>query len=879
MANAKFEVEIYGNTAQFENSLKGINTAMTALKSEASGLKGALKLDPTNTELMAKLQNNLKTQLEQTKNKASQLKSEISSVDKTTPDGQKKFLQLSRDLQTAETRAGYLQQDIKNLDSSISGGKFNIDLKTDQAESKIEKIKGGFSAFKELAIGAVREVGSAIVNKLSSSIGNAVKRFDTLEGYPKLMKQMGYSTDDVSDSMNILKKGVDGLPTTLQDLTKSGQGFAIIQKNATAGAKTATALNDAFIASNASSEDASRGVEQYSKMLASGTVELDSWKTLQETMPYALNKVAGAFGLTGKTAERDLYAKLKDGSITMDQLNDKFIELDGGANGFADTARTASGGIGTSFQNMSSSITNGLAETVTQINNALKEATGKGIAEHLNSLKDLFKEVFKVINEAIAETLPKVLEALGEAIKKIKEFYDWLMSDKEGAELLRSALVGLLAGFVAFKIVQTIIDIMKKIKTAFELAKNAAILFNGAIAANPVMAIIVAITAIVGALVYFFTQTKLGKKIWADFIKWLQGAWEGIKDFFSGLGQWFKDLWQGIVDFVKGVWDGITGFFGGIIQGIKNFFSGLGTWFSELWQGIIDFFTNIWNTVTTTIQNVVTNIMNFFKPLTDFFGAIFGLIGAIIELAWQLILAGARGLWQGITTVFSAVVGFFTPIFQAVADFIGGVFSAIGQFASNAWNFIVGVFSAVVGWFGGVFNAVGQVVSAVFSAIGNFASNAWNGIVSVFSAIGGWFSGIFNGVSKAVSDVFNGFGKFAQDAWNGITGVFGSVGKWFSDIFDGIGKTVSNVFKGITDTIEKVTGTISGITDKVKGWFGGGSVVLQREFADLKARGLTQNSSSVSNKYENSFTINTQGNQDPTAIARAVRREFELGRA
>ena len=98
MANAKFEIDIYGNTASFENSLKGINTAMSALKSEASGLKGALKLDPTNTQLMAKLQGNFQTQLEQTKNKAIQLKTEIAGIDKSSPDGQKKFLQLSRDL-------------------------------------------------------------------------------------------------------------------------------------------------------------------------------------------------------------------------------------------------------------------------------------------------------------------------------------------------------------------------------------------------------------------------------------------------------------------------------------------------------------------------------------------------------------------------------------------------------------------------------------------------------------------------------------------------------------------------------------------------------------------------------------------------------------
>lgn len=31
-SNAKFEVEIYGNTAQFENSLKGINTGLITMK-------------------------------------------------------------------------------------------------------------------------------------------------------------------------------------------------------------------------------------------------------------------------------------------------------------------------------------------------------------------------------------------------------------------------------------------------------------------------------------------------------------------------------------------------------------------------------------------------------------------------------------------------------------------------------------------------------------------------------------------------------------------------------------------------------------------------------------------------------------------------------
>ena len=59
-SNATFEVEIYGNTTKFENSLKGVNTAMSGLRGEAKNLRDALKLDPTNTDKMAQLQRTCK---------------------------------------------------------------------------------------------------------------------------------------------------------------------------------------------------------------------------------------------------------------------------------------------------------------------------------------------------------------------------------------------------------------------------------------------------------------------------------------------------------------------------------------------------------------------------------------------------------------------------------------------------------------------------------------------------------------------------------------------------------------------------------------------------------------------------------------------------
>ena len=773
MANAKFEVEIYGNTASFENSLKGINTAMSALKSEASGLKGALKLDPTNTQLMAKLQGNFQTQLEQTKNKASQLKTEIAGIDKSTPDGQKKFLQLSRDLQTAETRAGYLQQDIKNLDASIANGEFKIDLKTDQAENGLEKVKNGFGSLKTVAIGALLEIGSKIANTVGNKFGDWVGgAVDTQKAMIALKNTMNFSGNgqDFYGLSKRMQKLAQDTNANASDALKLATTFIGLGDSSEVAGNKVDSLIRANQAFGGTSEDLKSVSQAYSQMSASGKVSAENINQLTDAntaLGSALkteimkNPALKSFKSFSEASEK--------GAISVDML-DTALQTLGKA-----------GGNGT--------------ETIKDSFDSLDETISNALLPALDAITPI---VTDIIN-SIADSIPKIIDAIGETIKKIKEFYDWLTSSKTGAELLRSVLVGLLEGFVAFKVISTIVSIIKTIKSAFETARIAVMLFNDSLLANPVMAIVVAITAVVAALVYFFTQTKLGKQIWADFIAWLQMAWEGIKTFFSGLGTWFSELWTGITTTASSIWQGIASFIGGI----------------------------------------ATAIMNFFAPIVNFFSAIFGLVGAVIELAWQLILAGARLVWAGITAIFSGLVGFFSPI----------------------WN------------------AVSSVVGTVFSAIGNFAKGAWNVISGVFGVVGGWFSGIFSGVSNAVSNVFSGFGRFAQDAWNGITRVFGNVGKWFSDIFDGIGRTVSNVFKGITDTIEKVTGTISGITDKVKGFFGGSSIIMQREFADLKARGLTQNSSNIQNRYENSFTINAGNNQDPTAIARAVRREFELGRA
>ena len=245
----------------------------------------------------------------------------------------------------------------------------NVVKRTNKAAGSVNKLTTSFKS-TAAAIG-VMQVASKAVDMLAGSLDGAISRYDTLNRFPKVLQQIGFSASDSKQSIKELSKGIQGLPTTLDDVAATTQRIATMTGDLKKATKTTLALNDAFLASGASTEDASRGLTQYIQMLSKGTVDLQSWRSLQETMGVALNDVAKAFGFAGASAQNDLYKALQDGSITFDQFNDKLIELDGGVNGFASRAKTASDGIATAMTNVRTAVIKGMTGIIEAIDNVL----------------------------------------------------------------------------------------------------------------------------------------------------------------------------------------------------------------------------------------------------------------------------------------------------------------------------------------------------------------------------------------------------------------------------------------------------------------------------------------------------------------------------
>lgn len=601
------------------------------------------------------------------------------------------------------------------------------------------------SSVKNLAtsLGLVAVAGKAF-SVVKDSIGGAIDRFDTLNKYPVVMDALGYSARDVAKSSQLMQKGIDGLPTSLQDITSVAQQLAPLTGSATKASKSALALNNAFLASGASVADTSRGLQQYTQMLSTGKVDMMSYRTLMETMPIALRKVANAFGFTGKSAEQDLFNALQSGKISVDQLNDKFIELNKGQNGFAQLAKKNSAGIATSFANLKASVVKNLGNMLTAINNGFSKAGFGSIAQVLDNMK-------VGINGAFTAITPIVTQGTTVILNSLKALFDFVSANRNW---LAPLVVGIGSGLLGFKTLTTAIN---GAKTAWLVAKDAftvgkiltsmatgskaagsALTFmadqskvaagaqkalNMIAAANPYVLIAAAIIAVGAALAWWFTQTESGKKAWKSFCDTAANAWNS-----------FYPLIKPAIDVIVGAWNNF-------VQAVQI-----------AWQAMQPAFESI--------KQAFLNLMQALQPLMPVIQQVATIIGAVLVGAIVAVVYAVAVLAAGISTIITGLM----PLIQAAIGVIQAALSAI--------IYLIG---AIVSGFAGSLSGLVQIAQSI-----------WDGVVAVFQ--GGWQ------VLKGVFDVFMGIitGNWTQ-AWNGIKQIFSGI--WTS--LSGVAQAGWGVLRGI----------------------------------------------------------------------------------
>lgn len=616
----------------------------------------------------------------------------------------------------------------KNFTSTMSkadNSMGNLERSSQNTNTSILDIAKGVGVFKivDAAVGMVR-----------NSVDGAIDRFDTLNKYPVVMQALGYSANDVDKSMQKLNKGIDGLPTSLNEIVSNTQQLAISTGSLTKGTDTAIALNNAFLASGASTADASRGMQQYVQMLSKGTVDMQSWRSIQETMPVAMDKVAKSFKNQGVNSVNELYDALQSGDITFDDFNSRLIKLNEGVGGFAELARKNSAGIKTSFANIKTAVTKGLANVFSAIDAGMKNAGLGSIAENLDKAKVLVNQVFSVIISAV----PPAIKLIATFIKVVGNII------KPFLPILLPIITTWAAFMIQLKGVGTVIKTFNLLKGAITGVIGAVKILFAVMAANPFTVIIGIIAALVAAFVYFYNTNE---------------------EFRNKVNQ----VWQSILDFIQPIVNTISEF-------IQSVFAALGEWWNTNQNTILSIVQTVWGVIQATFEAVVMVIQllvtTFLAQMQSAWAVWSNVVSAIVQVAWALISNIFGGTLKNILSVVTTVINQIKLVIDTVMKVIQNLIKIVLSAIKGDWSGVLDGIKGIVG-------AFGDYITGTFDNVMGLAKDLiQNGI----DTIKGIFESLSNinllDIGKAIID---GFVDGLKGAWEAGKEFISGIGDWIRE--------------------------------------------------------------------------------------------------
>lgn len=657
----------------------------------------------------------------------------------------------------------------------------------------------GLSAKAGAVAGLVASISSKAFTAISNSLGSAISRVDTMNNFPKVMKNLGYSSQEAEASIKKMSASIDGLPTSLPGLTSMVQQLAPLCGSLDEATNIGIAFNDMCLASGASTADVSRAMQQYSQILSKGKPELQDWKTLQEVMPGQLNQVAKA--LIGPTANsKDLYNALKDGSITMDDFNAAVLKLDQeGVDGFASFAQQAKDstqGIGTALDNIS----NRVAKAVQTIINAFG-------AENISGAINAFSSTFGKTADAIATVIYGIKDVVSKGVSGIASVFGQIKSALPSGFLdgivnaFNQLAPAIMPAITAFTLLLPVMGGMQKVFGIVSGFKSLGAALS-AVAGGPVGLVIAAIAAVVAGLAALYNTNE-------DVRNAINSAWSGIQ---SAAAQVWPYIQQAVTTACSVIQGAVTQYWPVIQQVV-----------TQVMGAVKDFVVSAWPTIQAAFTTACSVIQSIIQAVWPVIQAVVSVVMSAIQLIVTQVWPTVQNYISMACQVIMAVINAVWPVIQTIITTVMTVIMAV---ISVVWPIIQTVFSTACAVIAAVINAVWPVIQTVITTV----MQVINAVIgTVLAAIQGNWSGVWEGIKAIASTVWNGIKNIVSSVINAISGIISSVlgtikGAWDS-CWNGIKSAFSSIWNGIKSAaksgVDAVYNTVKSIKDKILGFFAG----------------------------------------------------------
>ena len=861
-------VEIGGDTTGLDKALKSVNSSITKTQSALNDVNRLLKLDPSNTVLVAQKQELLSQAVSQTEDKLKALESaqeQVAAAFQRGDIGAEKYQAFQREVE--ETR-GKLNQ-YKNDLTSLQTEQDQLSVNT----ARLEKL---FSSTGTQVDDYADVLGTRLTSAIKNGTANSDQLRTALEKIGKSaaggkvdIRQLTDALDTVDDGEAIrnlieqLNQAGDAAQNTAEDvgqIAENTKGAALMQ-----AADQLSAVGDKIqeIGTNAleaysDTENAVTKVNAYfgetgqAAEQSASVIKAVYSAGVGESMDAVANAVLMVKKNLGDLSETDL-TNLTQQAITLEELygidmNETLRGVNSLMQQYGLTAQEAMDYIVVGTQNGLDK-TNELGDNLSEYAGKFSQA-GYSASEYFqlldNGLKNGAYNLDKV-NDAINEVTTRLVDGtIGESIGSFST---------RTQELFASWQNG---GATQKQVIDSIVADIGNCTNQQEALNLAALAF-GTMAEDGNLKFITSLTSVgstydsvKGSAQGMFDATTTP-------MQQMEANTRRLQQALVPLGQKLAELANAILPPLVAVITTIGGWFERLPGPVQNFVIILGALLAAFtaltpviaaisvamgalnismlpiigviaavaaaiagiiaiiqnWGAITQWFGNLWNTICTGIGSMVetlktwftnlwTHLQNVWNGICNVVQTAVMLLGSIIQGAVQIITLPFQMIWENCKGIVTSVWNAIKSVVSSAIQAVSGVISSVMGTIQNVMSSIWNAISSKVS---SVVNAIKNTVTTVFNAIKSVVSSVWNGIKSVISTV-------VDGIKSKVSTVFN------------------AVKSTVLSVFNGIKSTATTVWNGIktaiTKPIEAAKNTIKGIVDKISGFFSGMKLELPK---------------------------------------------------
>ena len=839
-------VEIGGDTSGLEKSLSAVNNSIKKTQSQLRDVNNLLKLDPSNTILLAQKQELLQSAIGDTEKKLEALEQAQEDVTKAFERGdlgKDQYMAFQREVE--ETRGA-----LNRYKADLSG----LQSEQERLASNTERLNKLFAATGS----SVEDYADVLGSRLVTAIRNGTASSDQLKtAVEKIGKAVTSGKADIkqlTDALDTVDDGqaVRNLINDLNDVCDAAQDAAddigeIAQ--ATKGAALMEAADQLSVVGDKIQDVGDKAVSVYAET------------------EMAVSKVNAYFGETGEVAEAsaEIVKNVYGSGVgqSMDAVAEAVIMVKKNLGDLGDTDLTNLTKQALTLEELYGIDMN---ETLRGVNSLMKQygltaqeamdyivrGTQNGLdktnelGDNLSEYAGKFEqagysasEYFQLLQNGLqggAYNLDKVNDAINEVTTRLA---DGTIGDSIDlySQKTQSLFLAWQNGEATQK--QVIDSIVADIGncTSQQEALNMAAKAFGTMAEDGNLKFITSLTSVgetydnvAGSAENLFSQTQTSMQEMEANTRKLQQA-------LVPLGEKIVELANVVLPPLVAIITAVSEVFGMLPEPVQNFVVLLGALlvaFTAL--------TPVIAALAVSFGALNISLLPVIGIIAGVAAAIAGIIaivknwGAITEWfgnLWQSVSQKLVELWNGLVVFFTetipAAFQIFISFFSAIPDWWSGLWSQVSAFFANTWNAILQnpIVQLVVTTITSLWENAKNTLQGIWSGICQIASGAFELLKNVilapvlllidlvtgnFSQLASDAANIWNNIRNAASQIWSGIRQVVTSAASGlkqgVETVLSSLSQFASQIWSAMKQTASSVWNGIKTTVVNIASAL-----------------------------------------------------------------------